>query len=127
MKLYKIYIFIIFIFISACVFSTASAIKIDYLNKTSSLQPPPLDATSNVSGNKIPSYNQDQSGQNLPSSNLSPAGDQTNFKASDLKKTNANYSFLWWIIIFVAVFFIVIVVLYKIKRERTKDKKEQAF
>jgi len=122
MKLYKIYIFIIFIFIGACVFSTVSAIKIDYLNKTSSLQPPPLDATSNVSGNKNTGFDQVKPGPNLLNPDFLPTDDKSNADKVGFKNALNKGGLIWWIVVFVAVFFVAIVVLYKVKKKRVSDK-----
>lgn len=120
MKLYKICIFITIVFIGFCAFNIVDAIRIDFLNKSTGLQPPPLDVNSNISRNINLQINQNQSGSSIGSNSLS-TGATLNSERSNLngnKSASHTYNFLWFIIFPIIVILIAVLFFYAIKKKK---------
>jgi len=124
MKLFKIFIFVATILIGLCASDFTYAIRVDFLKNSPSLQPP-----TNISGGINSNVNQNQSGQNLPNYNFSPAREPSDFNKVDLKNNDLlsknithEHNFLWWIIFSIIIIFVLIVVLYVMDKRQSEDK-----
>ncbi len=116
MTTHKIFIFITFIFFGLCFFNNAEAIRVDFLNKSSSVQPPPLNATQNVSGNIKLHNGLIQKDIGLPNSESLKNKDNQNFDKKKIDKQSNAY--IGWDIFFVIVILILSLSLYLILRRK---------
>ena len=118
MKLYKIYFFITIIFMGLYAFDIANAIRIDFLEKSTSLQPVPFNTSPNLSGDM-----DFRTGQtNRPDSGTNPLSVILTGKNSAIKNgTNAGEIFslrnIFWLIIFLMVLAVVFIYLKPNKKK----------
>jgi hypothetical protein len=120
-----VYIFITVVLMGFCALNIADAIRIDFLNKSTGLQPPPLNVSTNISGNINSYVNQDQPAQNPQNSNLLPKGASFNSVASNQvgnaltsKNISHQYNFLWLAFFLMIAVLAAVLFFYAVKKKR---------
>lgn len=118
MKQYKNFILILIILTSLCFFSIVEAIKLDFLENSPSLQPPP-----NIPSGVISDTNQNQPLQKLPAPNSLQGDNLSDSENNNSKtKTDFQYNFLEKIIVLIVVVIICVLLFYIIKKKNLLEK-----